>query len=203
MVNCPTARQIVLRSALALLLASVLSGCDRNAVEMASLKADNDHLRAEIANMRRKASGAKDPEAVAGKPDQILGINELWTQRFEDNEFRARQRLTDKTLRVTGILDGISGGNLVLYGVGKSRNVQISVNLERGYANRIQDGLATLEKGVTITVQGKLMYERMELNEATVVDKTTGVVLMSEQIQAFGQIGPDGQAVPPPLPENQ
>lgn len=203
MVICPTFCKMITRAVVALSLASAVTGCDRNAAELVSLKADNERLRAEIANLRRKASGAKDPESAAGKPDQILSVSDLWTQRFEDHEFRARQRLSDKTLRITGILDGISGGNVLLYGVGKSRNVQVSVNLEKGYAARIEDGLDALEKGVTITVQGKLLYDRMELNDATIVDKATGAVLNTEQLQAYGQVGPNGLPVPPPLPENQ
>lgn len=200
MVICPTFCKMVARGVVALSLASAVTGCDRNAAEHASLKADNERLRAEIANLRRKASGVKDPESAAGKPDQTLGVGELWTQRFEDNEFRARQRLSDKMLRITGILDGISGGNVLLDGVGKTRAVQISVNLEKGYAARIQDGLEALEKGVTITVQGKLLYDRMELNDATFVDKETGAVLNTEQLQALGT---NGLPAPPPLPENQ
>ena len=190
---------MLIRSAVALAVASALSGCDQNAAELATLKAENEHLRTEIASLRRKASGVKEPEVNSGKPDMILGMNELWSQRFESNEFRAKQMLSDKLLRVTGILDAISSRDISIYGLGNARNVRVVVNLEKGYASQIQEGLAVLEKGVTITVQGKFAYDRMELNEATIVDKATGTVLTSEQLQSFGQGGP----LPPPLPENQ
>ncbi len=181
-------------------LACMFAGCDPHANEMAALKVENEHLRTEIANLRRKASGAKDEEPVSGKPDLILGINELWTQRFEDNEFRAKQRLAGKTLRVTGVLDGISGDNLSLYGVGKARSARIGVNLEKSYAMKVQGGLAALEKGVTLTVQGKFAYDRMELNDSVVVDKASGAQLTSEQLQT---VGLGGVPVLTPLPENK
>ena len=201
--NIPKVSQLVARGALLFSMAFALPGCNRNAAELASLKADNERLRTEIANLRRKVGGGSEGETTPGKADQVLGINDLWAQRFEDNGFRARQRLTDKTLRVTGVLDAISGESLSIYGVGNSRNAQMNVNLGKNYAARIQRGLAALEKGITITVQGKFMYDRMELNEAVIVDKATGVPLSEEQLEAFGQVGTDGKPVPPPLPENR
>lgn len=202
-VNFSTVSQFVFRGLVILSIAATLPACDRNAAALASLKADNERLRAEIANLRRKGSGGADADSTSGKPDHILGINELWSQRFEDNEFRSRQRLTDKVVRVTGILDNLSAEGLSIYGVGKSRNAQLSVILEKNFAAKIPDGLAALEKGITITVQGKFKYDRMELHEAAIVDKATGMPMSSEQLQAFGQVGPNGGPVPPPLPENQ
>jgi hypothetical protein len=184
-------------------LASFLQGCDRSAAELATLKVENERLRKEIVNLRQNANGAKEPGASAGKPDMILEINELWKQRFEDNEFRAKQRLSDKTLRVTGILDAISSDSMSIYGLGKSRNVRMGVALEKLYAAKVQDGIAALEKGVSVTVQGKFAYDRMELTDATIVDKASGNPMTAEQLQAFGQIGPDGTPPPAPLPENQ
>ena len=178
-----------------LVLTFAVGGCDRNAAELAALKADNDRLRAEIANLRQQAGGVKKAETVPGKPDMILGFNDLYQQRFDDNEFRARQRLSGKTLRVTGLMDGMSGESLTIYGVGKSRNVRMTVNLERSHAARIQDGLAALEKGVTLTVQGKFGFDRMELLEATIVENTSGNPMTTEQLQSLGQVAPGG---PPP-----
>ena len=169
--------------------AAFFTGCDPQSAEMAALKAENDRLRAELANLRGKPIGTIS-ESTGGKPDLILEFNELWNQRFEDNEFRARQRLADKVLRVTGILDGISRENLLLYGLGRSKNVRISVNLEKAYASKIQDGLAALERGVTLTVQGRFAYDRMELNDSMIVDKATGAPQGTEEIQSIGQTAP-------------
>lgn len=169
--------------------AAFFTGCDPHSAEMAALKAENDRLRAELANLRGKSNGTI-AELTGGKPDLILEFNDLWNQRFEDNEFRARQRLSDKVLRVTGILDGISGENLLLYGLGKPKNVRISVNLEKGYASKIKDGLAALERGVTLTVQGRFAYDRMELNDSMIVDKVSGAPQGTEEIQSIGLPAP-------------
>ena len=173
----------------------MLAGCGQNAAELAALKAENERLRAELANARRISGGEKEPVSASGSPDQILSINELWRQRFEDNDFRSKLRLTDKTLRVTGILDDISRESVSIYGVGKSR-IRVSVNLDKNYAARIQTGLASLEKGVTVTVQGKFAFDRMELNESTIVDAASGTPMTTEQLQAFGQIAPGDAPVP-------
>ena len=169
--------------------AAFFTGCDPHSAEMAALKAENDRLRAELANLRGKSNGTI-AELTGGKLDLILEFNDLWNQRFEDNEFRARQRLSDKVLRVTGILDGISGENLLLYGLGKPKNVRISVNLEKGYASKIKDGLAALERGVTLTVQGRFAYDRMELNDSMIVDKVSGAPQGTEEIQSIGLPAP-------------
>lgn len=196
MVNWLKRNRFFARCGAVLAIAAAVAGCDRNAAEMAQLKADNEHLRTELANLRRKMAGGGDAEPATGKPDLTLPINDLWTQRFEDNEFRARQRLSDKALRVTGLLDGVSGETVSLYGVGKARNVRMNVNLERSYAANIQNGLAALEKGVTITVQGKFIYDRMELSDATIVNQTTGAPLTTDQLQAFGQPAPPEAPAP-------
>lgn len=196
MLKFPEARRFVVRIVVVLALASMLGGCNRNAAEFASLKADNERLRTEIANLRRKSSGASDSTATPGKPDGIFEIEDLWSQRFEDNSFRTRQRLADKTLRVTGQLDGVTSESVSISGLGKSRNAEVRANLDKSYAAHIQSGLGALENGVTITVQGKFIYDRMELNEAKIVDKATGTPLMTEQLESFGSVAPVG-ATPP------
>lgn len=200
----PTPRQRSFLGLTTLALVFAAGGCDRKAGELAALKADNEHLRAELAHLREQAEGGKKTEAAPGKPDMILNFNDLYRQRFDDNEFRARQRLSGKTLRVTGIMDGMSGESLTLYGVGKSRNVRMTVNLERSHAAKIQDGLAALEKGVTLTVEGKFGFDRMELLEAAIVDSTSGTPMTTEQLQSLGQVAPaDPPASEPPLPKTQ
>ena len=203
MVNVFVPSQIALRVFAALSVASVVTACDRNAAELASLKVDNERLRAELANLRRKGGGEKDSESATGKADQVLNVNELWSQRFEDSGFRARQKLSDKTLRVTGILDGVAQDSLSIYGVGVARNAQVTVNLDKNYAARIQAGLAALEKGVTITVQGKFMFDRMELKDATVVDKISGVPLTTKELQEFTPAVPAAAPGTPPPAENK
>ena len=193
MVNVSVPFQIAFRVFVALSVGSIVTGCDRNAAELASLKADNERLRAELANLRRKGGGEKDSESAAGKPEQILDVNELWSQRFEEGGFRARQKLSDKALRVTGILDGVSQDSLSIYGVGVARN-SLTVSLDKNYAARIQTGLAALEKGVTITVQGKFLFDRYELKDAVVVDKVSGTPLTTKELQEFAP------AAPPPAP---
>lgn len=196
MSHLPTHSQNIVRSVIALALAVAMSGCDRNAAQLTTLKEENKRLRTEIANLRRKVSGEKESEPTTGKPDMILGMNELWSQRFEGNEIRAKQVLADKLLRVTGVLDAVSDRSISIYGLGKARNVRVIVNFEKGYASRIQEGLAVLEQGATITVQGRFAYNRMELNDATIVDKYTGALVTAEQLQTVGLGGT-------PLPENQ
>ena len=184
--------------------AFALSGCDQGAAEIAALKEENEHLRSELAQLRNKANGVKEAETPTGKADLTLGINELWTQRFEGNEFRAKQRLSDKTIRVTGLVDSISGNTVLLYGTGSAaRSVRMSVNLSSAYAAKIQDGLAELEKGLTVTMQGKLAYERMGLDESVFVDKATGKTLFDAEVRALAPGGAANAAAPPPVPEKQ
>ena len=95
------------------------------------------------------------------------------------------------------MLDDISSENLGIYGVEKSRNVRVTAHLEKGYAAQIREGLGSLEEGMTITVQGKFLYDRMELEDATIVDKATGAVLTGDQLKAFGAVK-SGEVVPPP-----
>ena len=173
----------------------LLSACDPHEAEIAALKADNEHLREELAQLRGKASRGKEAETDSGKPDLTLAITELWSQRFEDSEFRSKQRLSGKTIRVTGLVDNVKGGSVALYGVGKtSRSVKMSVNLSTAYAARIHVGLAELQKGITVTVQGKFAYERMGLDESVFVDTVTGKALSDAEIRVLGM----GESNPPP-----
>ncbi len=175
-----------------------LCGCDLHEAEIAALKADNEHLREELAQLRGKSGGTKEAGADSGKPDLILAIGELWSQRFEDSEFRSKQRLSGKTMRVTGLVENVTGGSVALYGTGKtSRSVRMSVNLSSAYAAKIQEGLAELQKGITVTVQGKFAYERMGLDESVFVNKDTGKTLSDAEIRVLGMSGP---STPLPVP---
>ena len=179
-----------------------LSGCDQHAAEIAILKADNEHLRAELAQLRSKANG-KDPEADNGKPDLTLSINDLWTQRFSDSVFRSKQRLSGKLIRVTGYLDNVSADSVALYGIGKSsRGVRMNVNLNGAYAAKIAEGLGELQKGTELTMQGKFAYERMVLDDSVFVNKETGKTLTDPEIRALAEAGP-ALPVPATEPEKQ
>ena len=193
----------VIGCAAACAVAVSLCACDRNAAELAALKADNEHLRAELAQLRSKAHGAKEAETDPAKADLILTINELWSQRFEDSEFRSKQRLSGKIIRVTGFVDNVTSGSVALYGTGKaSRSVRMSVNLNSGYAAKIQEGLAELGKGITITVQGKFAYDRMGLDDSAFVDKATGKSLSDKEMRVLGQSG-STSPLPLPAPEKK
>ena len=194
MVISQTRFQFVFSFFAAFSLLWVLAGCDRNAAELATLKAEKERLKTELAKLQQ---GAKEPGAAMGKPDLTLALNELWTQRFDDNGFRARQRLADKVMRVTGTLDEVASERISLHEPGQTQNVRMTVNLEKQYAARVQQGLGALEKGATLTVQGKFSYDRMELSDATILDKTSGAPMTTEQLQAFVQRGSDAQPPPP------
>lgn len=187
----------VIGFAAACVAAASLCACDRHAAELAALKADNEHLKAELAQLR-KANG-KETETETGKPDLILSINDLWTQRFEDIAFRSKQRLSGKLIRVTGYVDNVGGSSVALYGIGKSsRGVRMSANLNGGYAAKIAEGLGELQKGIVVTMQGKFAYERMVLDDSVFVDKTTGKALSDAEIRVLGE---SGAALPAPTPD--
>lgn len=189
----------VIGCAAACVAAISLCACDRNAAELAALKADNEHLRAELAQLRSKANGGKEAGGDPSKADLILAINDLWSQRFEDSEFRSKQRLSGKIIRVTGFVDNVTSNSVALYGTAKaSRSVRMSVNLNSAYAAKIQEGMAELQKGITVTVQGKFAYERMGLDESVFVDKDSGKTLSDAEMRVIGVSGPN---TPPPGPE--
>ena len=188
---------LVVRCSAAAVLVFTLPGCDRSAPQVAALKAENERLKAEIAQLKHKPNGTKEGESQPGNADLILEINELWSQRFEDNEFRAKQRLSGKTIRVTGLVDGVNGQTISMFGAGKvSRSVRMSANLESTQAAKIQEGLASLEKGATVTVQGKFAFDRMGLDDSLIVDKETGHKLSADEILLLAQAGVS--KTPPP-----
>ena len=105
-------------------------------------------------------------------------------------------------IRITGLVDSISGNTVLLYGAGNSaRSVRIGVNLSSAYAAKIQEGLAELEKGLTVTMQGKFAYDRMSLDESVFVDKATGKTLFDPEIRLLGGGHAADGAVPPPVPD--
>lgn len=176
-------------TALAVALSIGFCGCRRTEAEYQKLVQENAYLKSEIERLNRRGVEEKAEEkggASVGEPDLAATIVDLWSQRFDDNEFRSRQRLSGKTIRLTGAVDAVAADQVGLAGVSKRfGNVHVGVNLASGYALRIRDGLAALERGTTVTVQGKFNYERMILTESTFVDQVSGRTLYSDDLLAL------------------
>jgi hypothetical protein len=175
---------------LALLVCGTFSGCRRTEAEYQRLVAENAQLRSEIERLTRKGIEQKAEEkggASVGEPDLAATIVDLWGQRFDDiNEFRARSRLSGKTIRVTGAAEVQSADSIALTGESKRFGVvRMTVNLSPGYATRIDKGLAALERGTLVTVQGKFSYERNILTEATFVEPAGGRILYTDDLLAL------------------
>jgi hypothetical protein len=194
------------RVLLLLLIAVGLSGCWRTEAEYQKLVEENQYLKSEVERLNRR--GAEEKAEISSKtpgdaPDMSLTIVDLWSQRFDDiNDFRAKQRLSNKTLRITGAVDGVAADAIGLVGVSKRfGNIRMAINLTPGYALRIRDGLAALEPGTVVTVQGKFLYERMILTDATIVDQTSGRALYSDDLLSLSAGIPISKAQPNPPPK--
>jgi hypothetical protein len=178
--------------AAAILALAALSGCGRSEAEYQKLLVENQQLKAELEKSSRLGGGkgAGEAGARADAPDLDLAINELLAQRFDDTEFRARNRLADKIIRVTGSVESVLATSVILYGTSKRfGTARLTINLNGPYAGRVKAGLVSLEKGAAVTVQGRFVYDRMWLNDAVFVDKATGRTLFSDELSAL---------VPPP-----
>lgn len=179
----------LLRLLLPLLLALGVTGCRRSEAEYQKLVQENAYLRTEIERLKKRNAEEDSEEKKGvppGTPDLKVTLVDLWSQRFDDNEFRARQRLSNKLIRLTAAVDGVSADAVNLAGESKRfGNVRMNVHLADGYALRIRDGLAALERGTVVTVQGKFNYERMILTEASFVDQAGGRILYSDDLLAL------------------
>lgn len=190
-------------AAIALAWLVVGSACRRTEAEYQKLVSENAYLRAEVERLSRRGLEEKAEEKeghTVGKPDLEATIVDLWGQRFDDNEFRARQRLSGKMIRLTGSVDGVSAESVTLAGESKRfGNVRITAYLSPGYAARIRDGLAALERGTVATVQGKLTYERMILIDAMFVEQVSGRTLYSDDLLALAAGTPIGGVMKPAI----
>jgi hypothetical protein len=129
--------------------------------------------------------------------DLDLSIAELWTQRFEDNQFRAKQRLDRKQIRVTGMIESVFERSVTIFGTGtRFGSVSILVQLDENYAGQIAEGLAALQKGATITVQGRFVYDKMWLQDAAIVERQTGKRLSSKDLVGMAGEGTSPSAAP-------
>lgn len=194
------------RVLLAIALLATACGCRRTEAEYQKLVEENTFLRAEIERLKRRGAEEKAEEkqgTVLGEPDLALTLLDLWSQRFDDNEFRARQRLSGKVIRLTGAVDAVSADSIQLAAESKRfGGVRMGVNISPGYALRIDKGLAALERGTIVTVQGRFNYERMILTEAMFVDQVGGRTLYSDDLLALSAGVPLSGAVrvPPASP---
>lgn len=189
------------RALLAVLLLGAFAGCRRTEAEYQKLVQENAYLRSEIERLNRRGVEEKTEEkggGAVGPPDLALTVLDLWSQRFEDvYEYRSRSRLSGKSLRVTGGAEVLSGGDSISM-TGESKRfgpVQMGAHLSPGYAQRIQAGLAALERGTVVTVQGKFNYERMILVDAMFVDQTGGRILYSDDLLSLSAGVPLGGAM--------
>ena len=194
------------RSLLLILALAGCSGCRRTETEYQKLVAENQYLKSEVERLNRRGADEKAPPQAGDTggtaPDLDITLVDLWSQRFDDNNFRAKQRLSNKIIRLTGNVDAVAADAVALAGDSKTfGHVKIGISLTSGYAIRIKDGLAALERGTTVTVQGKFLYDRMNLTEALFVDQKTGRALYSDDLLALN--GPSSKpalkpATPPP-----
>jgi hypothetical protein len=184
---------------------AALPGCRRTEAEYQKLAAENEYLRGEVERLNKRDFTEKgDPKAASPNgdgPDLTLTVVDLFSQRFDDNEFRAKQRLANKVIRLSGGVDAVSADGIGIAGVSKRfGNVRIGVNLTSGYAMRIRDGLAALERGTIVTVQGKFLYDRMTLSDALFVDASTGRALYSDDLLALAAGTPIARPATTPKP---
>ena len=171
----------------AALFSITLTGCWRSEAEYQRLVDENKHLKTELDKALHPDSATKPAEGQASEASLNVDINELWSQRFEDNEFRAKQRLSDKIIRLTGTVDDVTSNSITLFGSGKKfSNVRMTVSLNEAHANKVRDGLAMIGNGVTVTVQGKFAYDLMRLNDAVFVDRESGRVLSVQDVAKIG-----------------
>lgn len=187
------------RSLPSLLLAAFavsLASCGKSDAEYHRLLEENERLRMEIEQFKLKLSDKAPDKATdvrSEKPDLDLNIIELWTQRFDDtNAYRAKQMLSDKVIRLTGLIQVVphnaSEAGIVLTGASKRyQNMRLTVNFDSAYAAKVRDGMASLDPGMTITVQGKFLFERMGMTAAEFVDRATGKALTSDDLAALAR----------------
>jgi hypothetical protein len=151
-----------------------ISACERNAAELGQLRAENQALKIEIENLKREVDGGKSPEEST-TPVLDLTIDELWTQRFEDSRFRAKQRLDGKTIRLTATVERVDEQSISLTGrTARVGSINVLAKLNPAYARRIHEQLANVERGQEVTMQGSFQFDKMWLEDATFVERSSG-----------------------------
>jgi hypothetical protein len=180
-------------------VATLLSACGRSEKEYQKLVEENARLKAQIE--RLTGSGGKDPAMPSDTPELKLSMAELWQKRFEEDlDYRARKLLADKTIRMSGQVESVTDDSVSIYGSSKRfGTIRMTVQLVPGYAVRIRNGLALLEKGATVTVQGKFEYERMGIDDAVFVNPETGKALYSDNLAVAQNGGTSSVSAPADL----
>jgi hypothetical protein len=186
----------VLQAAI-LSLATLLSACGHSEKEYQKLVEENARLKVQLEKFAVPAG--KDPAKPSDGPDLNLTMAELWDKRFEDiNDFRATKLLSNKTMRISGQVESVTDDSVSIYGSSKRfGTIRMTIKLMPGYAGRVRNGLALLEKGATVSVQGKFVYERMGIEDAVFVDPKTGRTLYTENLAIAGAEGTPSGGVPP------
>ncbi len=172
------------RCCLALLVGAALmvGGCNRDSAELNELRAENDRLKMALAQARAAVVGMHDGNDTP-VADLDLSIADLWAQRFEDNQFRSKMRLDQKQIRVTGIVESVSERSVVIFGTGtRIGSVSLMAQLDEAYVTQVREGLAALQKGREITLQGRFVFEKMGLQDAAIIDRQTGWRLTSKDL---------------------
>jgi signal transduction protein with GAF and PtsI domain len=163
----------------------MLSGCNDESAELRDLRAENDRLKMALAQAQATAAGMHDGSDTPAA-DLDLAVADLWSQRFEDNQFRSKQRLDQKQIRVTGIVESVLERSVVIFGTGtRLGSVSMVAQLDDEYVAQVADGLAALHKGTEITLQGRFIYEKMGLQDAVIIDRQTGWRLTSKDLANF------------------
>jgi hypothetical protein len=176
--------------------ATLLSACGRSEKEYQKLVEENARLKAQLE--RLAGSGNKELATPSDAPELNLSMAELWDKRFEDiNDFRARKLLSNKTIRIAGQVESVTDDSVSIYGSSKRfGTIRMTINLMPGYAVRVRGGLALLEKGATVFVQGRFAYERMGVDDAVFVNPETGKTLYSDNLAVAGSGGTSSTGVP-------
>jgi hypothetical protein len=186
----------VSRSGLALWLTIsclLMAGCDREKIQ--TLEAENAELRAELAITQKKLTEGANT-SVAENVTLDLTLKDLWSQRFEDTtEFRARQRLSQKEIRVTGLVESVDERSVKLFDTGARYGaVSLVAQVDDNFLSQNAEGLAALKKGTLVTVQGRFAFDKMRLEGAVFVDRKTGKLLSSKDLVSLS--GADGGEPP-------
>jgi acylphosphatase len=160
------------------------SGCNRESAQLSALREDNERLKKALEEARSGTPASQETDS--GSPAQAdldLSIAELWSQRFQEIQYRAKQRLDKKLIRVTGFVENVSDRSVTIFGTGtRFGSVSLVAQLEESYIRQIETGLVSLKKGATVTVQGRFLFDKMWLENAVFVDRGTGKRLVSEDL---------------------
>lgn len=177
-------------------VATLFSACGRSEKEYQKLVEENARLKAQLEKLA--GSGDKASATPSDAPELNLSMAELWNKRFEDIDFRARKLLSDKTIRMSGQVESVTDDSVSIYGSSKRfGTIRMTIQLMPGYAVRIRNGLALLEKGATVFVQGKFAFDRMGIDDAVFVNPETDKTLYSDNLAIAQSGGPSSGGVPP------